>query len=239
MKIAVRFLTIVFLVFLFSLFTIHLSLTTPFAYAVDPPNPKPCENALDTDNRTKNVLDPISFPVTASGASGEQVYTAEKTFSINVDFSKLQAVFGSVNSNYLESRFQDETHRNVNIVGLESKDFNLYHGPGQKAAPRAMTDKLRVEYVNYIYNKPTLAEADNQYRDFEGENPATIYELVTSGDPNFRLPDLDPDTDNPTPPSWGGDKDVWQDGWAKYWEKIPTAVSEFYYGMFSFPLVVG
>ena len=224
-----------------SLFSILLTLSTRSVFAApgDPPNPQPCENGLFTDQLTKIVLEPKEYTFVREGKETDPPIHLEYTFTIDVDFSKLSAIFAPPNSDYLESRYQSEDHRQENILDLKSSDFNLFHGPGQKAAPKVMPDQLRVEYVNYVYNKPELAESANEYADINGQNPRTIYGLVASGDPNLQLPDLDPNTANPTPPSWGGDKDVWQNGWAKYWEKIPTAVSEFYYGIFTFPLVVG
>src|SRR3972149_6784203 len=246
MKIAARFLSIVkcqpfdklrmtlsppkgqLLIFT-ALFSILLTLSSksPFAAPGESPNPQPCENGLFTDQLTKIVLEPKEYTFVETGKESDEPKHLEYTFTIEVDFSKLSAIFATPNSDYLESKYQSEDHRKENILDLKSSDFNLYHGPGQKAAPKVMTDELRVKYVNYVYDKPELAESANKYTDIEGKGgPKTIYDLGKE----FGLPN---------PPQAGDDKTQWLDTWGRYWEKIPTAVSEFYYGMFSFSLVVG
>lgn len=220
---------------IFSFFLFTFSIAPSAQAALGPPNPKPCENVVETDLLTNNWITdengnpPINQEIARTGTPGQPVDVYLETF-FTVDFSKLQAIFGSPNSNYLEGRFQDEAHRDVDILNLGSADFNKFHGPGQKTAPKVMVDLLKIKVVEYVFNKPELAESGNKYSDIEGKNPKTIYELVGL----YQLPDDDPDSSNPTPPSWGGDKDVWQNGWAKYWEKIPTAYNEFYEGKLEF-----
>src|SRR3989338_3486214 len=246
MKIAARFLSIVKcqpfdklrmtlsppkgqLLIVTALFSILLTLSSKSTFAApgESPNPQPCENGLFTDQLTKIVLEPKEYTFVETGKESDEPKHLEYTFTIEVDFSKLSAIFATPNSDYLESKYQSEDHRKENILDLKSSDFNLYHGPGQKAAPKVMTDELRVKYVNYVYDKPELAESANKYTDIEGKGgPKTIYDLGKE----FGLPN---------PPQAGDDKTQWLDTWGRYWEKIPTAVSEFYYGMFSFPLVVG
>lgn len=204
-----------------------LFLVSGSAYAEPgPPNPQPCENPLYTDKLTKVVLEPKEHTFVEIGREGDPKIL-QHTFEVEVDFSKLAAIFASPNSNYLESRFQDETHRKENILSLSSSLFNLFHGPGQKAAPIVITDDLKVKYVNYIYNHPHLPEASFTYTDIEGSgDPKTIYDLVNE----FGLPD---------PPEGDEDRTQWLETWGRYWAKIPTAVNEFYTGIFIFPLVVG
>ncbi|KKR58142.1 hypothetical protein A2409_00565 [Candidatus Curtissbacteria bacterium RIFOXYC1_FULL_41_36] len=219
---------VIFFVFLFSLFTIHSLFTNEVLAAPgDAPNPKPCENALNA-NYTMNALDPISFTVSETASPGTEV-TAEKTVYFNVDFSKLQAVFGKPSSDYLESRFQDEPHREIDILSLESADFNKFHGPNQKITPKSLIDPERVKYVEDVYNKPELAESANKFSDINGENPHTIYELIH--DLGFPYP--------PNPPEGDEDRTEWLRTWGRYWEKIPTAVSEFNYGRLLFLPVSG
>lgn len=196
------------------------------AFAATSPDPRPCEDALYTDKFTKVVLEPKEHTFTVTGADGELV-TLEHDFEVEVDFSELTAIFASSNSNYLEGKFQSDKHRFANITDLSSQDFVSYHGPGQEAAPKVLVDDLKENYVEYVYNKPTLAESNNKYTDIEGQgDPKTIYDLVTE----LGLPD---------PPQADEDRSDWLATWGRYWEKIPTAVDEFYYGIFRFPLVVG
>ncbi len=211
-------------VFLFSLFTLTFA-SPAFAQQPGPPNPQPCENTLYTDQFTKVVLEPLEHTFTRTGTDGE-IVNLQHTFEVEVDFSKLAAIFAPPTSDYLESDFQEQTHRESNLLNLSSTELNSFHGPGQKAAPRVMVDQLKQKYVKYIYEKPEIAESANTYSDISGNNPKTIFDLLESfGEPN--------------PPSLGGNPDSWSETWGLYWEKIPTAVNEFYYGLFRFPLVIG
>ena len=81
-----------------------------------------------------------------------------------------------------------------------------------------MLDQLRTKYVKYIWENENLAESANKFADTNGQNPKTIYELVNT--PGFGLPELPIDRNSAE----------WQNNWGKYWEKIPTAYSEFYEG---------
>src|SRR3989344_4169445 len=141
------------------LFTIHYLLFTGSAHAAPgPPDPKPCASPLVTWNHlTDNYITeengepPADLIVTVqgSGSAGQTVtLSVDKTFT--VDFSKLQAIFGATNSNYLEGKFQDEKHQQDNLLALKSSDFNKYHGPGQKTAPKLIVDDLKVNYVEYV-----------------------------------------------------------------------------------------
>jgi len=211
--------------------TSYLLPATSYAAPGSPPNPQPCKNAIEADKLTDNWITdgngnpPIVRTLTAPGSIGTQVTVTLDT-SFTVDFSKLQAIFGTPNSNYLEGRFQDQSHQTIDLTSLKSSDFNKYHGPGQKAAPKAMTDQLRVKYVDYVYNKPELAESVNTYADTKGVDPKTVYDLVNQ----FGLP-------NPPDPS--DDRTTWLATWGRYWEKIPTAYSEFYTGELQFRLASG
>src|SRR3989344_7150408 len=184
MKIAVRFLPVAFPVFLFFLFSfliLNSQLSIVLAAPGDSPNPKPCENAVETDQLTNNWITnengdpPINQEISRTGSPGQPVDVYLETF-FTVDFSKLQAIFGEPNSNYLEGRFQDEAHREVDILNLGGADFNKFHGAGQKTTPKVMVDLLKIKVVEYVYNKPELAESANKYADIEGRDPKTIYE---------------------------------------------------------------
>lgn len=208
----------------------------------DPPNPQPCKNAInDQDKLTDNYITgengdpPISFKVTGQGTPGTSIPPATilgtlspQSKDFTVDFSQLQAIFGSQNSNYLEGNFQDQAHQSINLINTQRADFNSYHGPGQKSAPIVLTDQLRTKYVTYVYNKPELPESANKYSDINGANPKTIHDMVKTP---FPFP--------PNPPSMGGDKTIWNSTWGMYWEKIPTAYSEFYLGKLEFRATVG
>ncbi|GEM_PF-6273294 len=218
--------------FVISLSTFHFSLFANgvFAAAGDEPDPKPCEKAISTyDQLTDNyVVDPETgeppFVEQASATGPENSpVTISKTVTFEVDFSKLQAIFGASNSDYQEGKFQDEKHQKDSIIDLNSSDFNKYHGPGQKSIPKTMVNEMKVKYVEYIYNNPHLPEASSKYTDTRGENPARIYDLIQQGFPN-----------PPVPPKPGEDRTQWLEKWGKYWEKIPTTYNEFYRGYLVF-----
>jgi len=148
MKIAVRFLPVAFPVFLFFLFSfliLNSQLSIVLAAPGDSPNPKPCENAVETDQLTNNWITnengdpPINQEISRTGSPGQPVDVYLETF-FTVDFSKLQSLFGYTNSDYLEGRFQQESHRAENVLELESADFNNFHGVAQKATAKVLSD---------------------------------------------------------------------------------------------------
>lgn len=189
-----------------------------------PPNIKPCENPYVTDKLTDNVLDPYEEEIIVEGEKGKKI-PISRTIQFTVDFSALQAIFGAPNSNYLEARFQDESHRSADLLNLNGPDLNQYHGPGQKAAPKYIVDQLKKNYVNYVYERPYLIDAAHKFADINGNNPKTIEELVNEFGP-------------PDPPEAGEDRTAWLATWGRYWEKIPTAVYEFTKGELVFRAVL-
>lgn len=237
------------IVFFLSLFT--LSLSSP-AHAAPGglPTPQPCKNPIKieeqdfstlTDNyitgEKGKALEDLRWDdenlqdgrnsLIVEGARGDIVDLPPVTFSFTVDFSKLQALFADPNSNYLEGKFRADEHRFANILDLSSQDFNSYHGPSQKGSPKVLVDDLKKKYVEYVFNKPELWESDNKYTDIEGAgDPKNIYDLVNV----YGLPE---------PPRSGEDRSVWLSTWGRYWEKIPTAYSEFYEGEIAFHYILG
>ncbi len=198
------------------------------------PNPQPCKYACYTDKLTDNYVTdadgkaPIEIPITKDDLAHDQPFTVDVSENYVVDFSKLQGIFGAANSDFGEGGFQDDSHRQEDISGLNSQDFNKFHGPGQKIAAKTLIDDLRVKYVKYIWLNSHLPEASHEYTDFNNEgDPVTIYQMIT--DLGFPNP--------PEPPPPGADEaaiKAWQDTWGKYWEKIPTTYSEFYRGYLVF-----
>lgn len=235
-----RLVSFLSIVIIFSL----LTLTRPaFAQQPGPPNPQPCKNPVETTKLTDNYITnengeaPIVRTLKKSGKEGQEVtITLTDTdppsgpVKFLIDFSELQALFGASNSDYLEGKFQEDNHAKVNLLGTNSsQEFNSFHGPGQKAAPKIMVDTLKKNYVEYVYNKPSLPEADNRYTNIKGEDPQRIYELVN----RYGLPNP------PTASSANAENQAWLNTWGLYWEKIPTAYSEFYTGYLEFRLAVG
>lgn len=237
---ALRLITVVLTIFLFSAFSNSV-------FAVDPPNAQPCENAVETDQLT-DIYIPSSDSSSAKepyfnrriafdtredivGSFGNQLnalqegeivtVTGSETFTM--DFSKLQSLFAAPNSNYLEGSFQEESHRMDDILNLSEEDLDAFHGAGQRAAPQVMINQLRVDYVDYVYNHPTLQEAENLYADISGNDPKTVYDLVN-------------EYGNPTPPD-SGTNEQWDQTWGKYWAKIPTSYEEFYKGRLEFRMI--
>jgi len=231
------FLVVIWLISLL-LVTYRSSLITRPALAADPPNPKPCENAVATDKLTDHYVTDengspfgitdqanttvTSITVTGTGPPGATVTAVgDKTLKFTLDMSKLQSIFADTNSNYLEGRYQSQDHQQAPLLQLDNQNRDNFFGPGQKAAPKVMTDQLRTKYVNYVYNKPTLAESANTITDVNGQNPMTIYDMVQK----WGLPDPASAT--------------FQSTWGPYWVKIPTAYSEFYEGKLEFRAAIG
>lgn len=218
-------LTILF--FTISLFTFHFSLFPTAAQAAESPNPQPCQNPIVpnaetlTDNwladKDKKPPQELQLTVASTGPPSAPV-TASVNVPFTNNFSQISALFAPENSNYLEGKYQDEEHKEANVLGFTKADFNNFHGAAEKAAPQVMLDQMRVKYVVYVSSHGTLAEAGDEFADINGQNPKTIYDMVTT--PGFDNP--------PNPPSLGGDKSKWEATWGKYWDKIPTAYSEFY-----------
>lgn len=215
-------------VFLLLLLTTYylLQASPAFAQNAQPPdqNPEPCKNAVSADDPktalTNNFLnnkdgDPpsdLKFTLTKIGKAGDSV-SLSRDVQFTVDFSQLQAIFGAENSDYLEGKFQDQAHQNANLTGSSPTELNNYFGSLQKTAPKVMTDNLKINYINYVSTHPHLLEAKNTISDVNGQNPKTIYDMVTQ----FGSP-------KPT----GQDQET--NTWGKYWAKIPVAYNEFYEG---------
>ena len=203
-----------------------------------PPRPEACQNAVSTDKLTDHyitdddgnpaqIVDQNNIPVTTftisgSGPPGSTVTaTGNKTLSYTLDLSKLQAIFADTNSNFNEGAYQNQEHQQAPLISLNTQNRDDFFGPNQKAAPKVMTDQLRVQYVNYVYNKPTLTESANTITDVNGNNPLTIYDMVQKWGP-------------PKP-----DTAAWESTWGRYWVKIPTAYNEYYEGKLEFRAAIG
>ena len=216
---------------LFLLLIAYLFFLVSPTFAAAQPNPQPCFNPEPTSNLTDNYVTnsdgtaPIQLTVTASGHRGDSVTPSEE-FTYQVDFSKLQAIFGTPNSDYTEGRFQDPTHQKTDLLSLSGAPLLNFQGPSDKAGSKVATDTLRQKYVKYVYEKNTLGESGNKFTDYNGQNPKTIYDLVTA----YGLPN---------PPQANEDKTIWNQQWGKYWQKLPAAYDEFYIGKLEFRDVAG
>jgi len=181
---------------------------------------KPCEVTAQGP-LTESTLELISFPFT--GSPSDPIPTQD----ITLDFSQLQALFAKDLADYTEGSFQDELHQQTNIASQNSTNINYFFGPSQKLIPRANMDKLRQDYVSYIYYHPATTEANVSYTDSQGKNKQTITQMVQ----NYGLP-RPPTLKNPDP--------FWDSSWGRYWSKIPTATNDqtlgkikfYYYGGF-------
>lgn len=227
----------------------------------DPPNPQPCNNPVPayirdsagnvigenlTDNYLTNEEGDPPGPIDADGDLDDPeammftfIRSAEigtvpevtKTIRFKADFSRLQALFGTPNSDYAEGGFQSEEHAKADLVSGDDDSFTgsqllNYQTAGQKAVFKVMTDVLRENYARYVYDKPELAESDRKFADNEGKQEKTVHDLVTA----YGLPDA---------PEAGEQNPTWKNGWGKYWEKIPTVYDEFYIGKLEFRAVHG
>ncbi|HSX19287.1 MAG TPA: hypothetical protein VLE91_04100, partial [Candidatus Saccharimonadales bacterium] len=203
-----------------------------------PPDPQPCKNPQTTSDLVPNYItdkDGTALPnlkwdgnnaLEVLGSPGQQVDLPKINYSFTIDFSKLQSLFANTNSNYLEGEFQTSSHTTANINDLNSQDFNQYHGADQKTSPKSVIDPLKEKYIKYIYEHPNLPESANKYTDTDNQgDQKTIYDLVTE----YGLPTAPEGTSN----------DNWLNTWGKYWEKIPTAWSEFYQGEIYFHYIIG
>lgn len=213
-------------VFVFPLFVIcYLVFGISTVYAANPPDPKPCQNPIYRRDQLVNnyVLDEEGVPPILldypeiEGKVDDEFDLPAKDFQFTIDFSKLQAIFGGANSDYLEGATQEENHRQTNVIDMNSQNFMGYFGPNQKISPQVVIDEQKVKYVNYVYEHNQLAESANEYSDINGENPKAVYELVNEY----------------------GQPDPNAEGWKAYWGKIPTAYSEFYKGELLFHIVAG
>lgn len=222
------------LVFYFLLATSYLLPVANPVYAQAQPQSLPCEQPVVPGEEIlthhwladENRQPPSSLhrqTITVIGAPGASVNVSQP-IAFTVDFSKLGALFGPTNSNYLEGKFQDQDHKSADIAELEQTEISTYHGSGQKAAPQVMLDLQRLKYISYIWERSHLPEASDQIADTNGDNPKRIFDMVN----DYQMPDSLPETSNPTPPSLGGNKFDWQTGWGNYWGKIPTTYDEFY-----------
>src|SRR3989344_8250543 len=222
-----------------ALVALFFSLFTSSAHALappqPPPDPLPCQNPIVPDEEilthhwmaNDNREPPPQVhkqTITVIGPAGP--INVSEPIEFTVDFSKLGALFGPTNSDYNEGEYQEKDHKNANISELEPVDISKYNGPGQKAGNQVMLDAVRVKYVDYIWRNSHLPEASDDLTNTNGDNPRRIYDM--RNDFGEQLPDLDPNTSNPTPPSYGGNKNDWQNTWGQYWNKIPTTYDEFY-----------
>ena len=203
------------------------------------PAPAPCQNAVATDYLTDHYItdsngNPFgitsssgsssSFTITGSGTPGSTVTAtanSNPTFSYTLDMSKLQAIFADTNSNYNEGQYQNPEHQQAPLLKQTTETRDNFFGPSQKAAPNVMTNQLRVQYVNYVFNKPTLSESQSAITDVNGQNPMTIYDMVKK----WGYPD-------PGSSSF-------QSTWGPYWAKIPISYNEYYQGKLEFRAAIG
>lgn len=202
--------------------------TAPTCNDVGAPDPQPCSNAVSTDNLTDHYITaangnpPYTVPIHGSGAPGSTVtVSAASSITYTLDLSKLQAIFADTNSNFNEGAYQNQDHQQAPLISLDTQNRDNFFGPVQKAGPKVLTDQLRTQYVNYVYNKPTLAESANTITDASGQNPQTIYDMVKK----WGIP-------QPGSASF-------ESTWGKYWVKIPTAYNEYYEGKLEFKAAVG
>jgi hypothetical protein len=156
---------------------------------------------------------------------------APRFVEVTLDFSIFKSLFSSNNSNYLEGKFQQNSHQQENISSTALSNpakFNYFFGPTQKGFPQIAQDLMKVNYIKYLKNHEQMPEyndtANYTYTDINGQNPRTIYQMVTDfGDPN--------------PPSLGVSSN-WDNTWAKYWVKIPTAANDVATGFLQFGYVM-
>ncbi len=216
-------------------FCLSFVISPVFAQTPQAPDPQPCkypkelvyynlsENPIVTEAGEAPIIHTYEFDSPATTADKPYVLTPFD-FIFTLDFSKLQAIFAPTNSDYLEGKFQDQNHQSQNISNLDSKGINQYFGANEKLSPKILTDQLKLNYINYVFKNNHLPEAGNEITDIEGNNPKTIYDMVTQ----FKIETLKPAGEEQNPSTWG-----------KYWLKIPTAWSEFYKGYINFKAAVG
>src|SRR3989344_4461156 len=106
----------------FLLATSYLLLATRPAYAAESPTPLPCENPIVPSeeiltynwlvDENRNPPANLQGDAGAVGPSGASVTVTEE-FYLTVDFSKLGAIFGRTNSNYLEGKFYSQDTKTI------------------------------------------------------------------------------------------------------------------------------
>ncbi len=228
-------------------FCLSLVIRPTFAQTAQPPdqNPQPCKYPVqNTDKNAPNYQDyrltdnfitdssgdtPIKYtlgPYKGKPSDAPIQITSPKKIPVEIDFSKLQAIFASSTSDYLEGKFQDQGHQQGNLTGMNSRDLNNYYGANQKLIPKTLIDLQKTKYINYVSTHPNLVESAIKITDVGGNNPKTIYDMVSQ----FQT--------DPTPPT-NQNNGQWSQTWGKYWAKIPTSYNQTYQGLIQFRFTIG
>lgn len=216
-KLAVILLFIIFL----SLFTILYSLfpINAFAQTAAPS----CAEPVFTGELTRVTSYPYKYIFQRFIPLGQTSTTFNQALEIPVNFAELPAIFAGPNSNFLESRYQDPLHNTAATTNLDPARFNAFHAPAQKAAPAYLIDDLKIKFISYLAQKPFgIDENSDTYTDANGQNPRTAASLIAAYG------------GSPQPPSHGGNQAAWQSTWGPYWDKIPTAVNEYFWAFIIF-----
>lgn len=122
-------------------------------------------------------------------------------------------------ANYLEGKFQTDSHRKADLSTMTNNQLNNFNGPLIKLLPKSNIDKLRQTYVETVYQlsksgTTKLEEATAEYADYCGAHFRTVKDLYDAWG-------------KPEPPSLSGKTSAqkWDETWGRYWAKIPLVTN--------------
>ncbi len=160
---------------------------------------------FELENKTENEFKPPRAVVNASGNSAV--------------VNKPVLPYARSMANYLEGKFQTDSHRKADISKFTNNELSNFNGPLIKVLPKNNLDKLRQTYVETVYQlsksgTTKLEEATAEYADFCGQHFRTIKDLYSAwGKP--KPPGLDQGVSN----------SKWESTWGRYWAKIPLVTN--------------
>ncbi len=162
-------------------------------------------NWNELENRSENDYQPPRAVVNASGVSAV--------------VNKPVLPFARSMANYLEGKFQTDSHRKTDLSKLTNNELNNFNGPLIKILPKNNIDQLRQKYIETIYQlsktgTTKLEEAAAEYGDYCGQHYRTIKDLYDAWG-------------KPQPPGMEGgvSNEVWNRTWGRYWAKFPLVTN--------------
>lgn len=204
---------------IFFILALIVSFFSPYSFAqytlpkiCDQPEPPNGSNPTYTpptwnelEGKTESEYQPSRAIVNASGVSAV--------------VNKPVLPFARSMANYLEGKFQTDSHRKTDISRLNNNELNNFNGPLIKILPKNNIDKLRQTYVETIFQlsksgTTKLEEAATEYGDYCGQHYRTIKDLYDAWG-------------KPLPPGLQGgvSAKVWSQTWGRYWSKFPLVTN--------------
>lgn len=202
------------------LVTIAVFFAAPLNVFAADKTPEICSYAAPPDSANPTYSSPAWSELEGKPESEYQPPRAVVNASgVSAVVNKPVLPFARSMANYLEGKFQTDSHRKADISKFSSNELNNFNGPLIKVLPKNNLDRLRQTYVETIYQlsksgTTKLEEAAAEYADYCGQHYRTIKDLYDAWG-------------KPKPP--GLDKSVsakkWQETWGRYWAKIPLVTN--------------